>query len=355
MRSESHVESLSPEPESQFSGGSTQALWLKRVWNWIRWVLLAGVLVLAFLGPNYLGIYNLTLAFALFNYITMAQSWNLVGGYGGQFSLGHSLFVGVGAYTVAVLLLHTGLPIYLTILLSGLLASALASIAALLLMRLREAYFSIGSLGLAMAALTWMINWAYTGQTEGLNLPPTVTLDYSTLYYLALALLVLTIVCIALLVRSSFGLRLMAIRDDAGAAADLGVNSFTVKLAAFAISAFFIGIAGSLIAFNALSIEPYSMFSISWVTTMIVIVVIGSISTITGPLLGAAVFFALQQLLQDYQSLSTLLTGLLLILIIRLMPEGIWVTLRKGSRWLARDGLAQVRHTLQRRAEKREA
>ncbi len=114
-----------------------------RAWHWLRWGLLALVLLLALLGPGYLGDYNLTLAFALFNYITMAQAWNLVGGYGGQFSLGHSLFVGAGAYTVSVLLLHTGLPLYLIILLSGVLASALASIAALLLMRLREAYFSM--------------------------------------------------------------------------------------------------------------------------------------------------------------------------------------------------------------------
>jgi branched-chain amino acid transport system permease protein len=312
---------------------------LSHAWHWLRWGLLALVLLFALLGPGYLGDYNLTLAFALFNYITMAQAWNLVGGYGGQFSLGHSLFVGAGAYTVSVLLLHTGLSLYLIILLSGILASALASITALLLMRLREAYFSIGSLGLTMAALTWMINWTYTGQTEGLNLPPTATLDYTTLYYLSLALLVLTMTSVALLVRSSFGLRLMAIRDDAEAAAELGVNSFTVKLATFAISAFFIGLAGALIALNNISIEPYSMFSMNWVTTMIIITVIGGISTSTGPLIGAVVFFTLQQTLQGYQNLSTLLTGFLLILIIRLMPEGIWVTLLKMSRWLTQDVL----------------
>lgn len=318
---------------------------------WIKGGALALLLLLALLGPTYLDLYDLTLAFALFNYITLAQSWNLVGGYGGQFSLGHSLFVGVGAYAVSVLLLHTDLPLYLTILFSGCLASAIATLAALLLMRLREAYFSIGSLGLTLAALTWMINWSYTGQTSGLNLPASATLSYTTFYYLSLGLLVLTMACIALLVRSAFGLRLMAIRDDAEAAAELGVNSFPVKLATFAISAFFIGIAGAFIALNNLSIEPNSIFSMDWVTTMIIITVIGGISTSIGPLIGAVVFFTLQQSLQSYQNVSTLLTGILLILIIRLMPEGIWLTLLKGFRWLTQE-LLKVRSRAPIQAEK---
>jgi branched-chain amino acid transport system permease protein len=293
------------------------------------------LLIVAAMGPGYLSMYELTLAFTLFNYITLAQSWNLLGGYGGQFSLGHSLFVGVGSYTIAVLLLHSSIPLYLTIPLSGVVASFLAIIAALLLMRLRNVYFSIGSLGITIAGLTWMINWSYTGATSGLEIPPASTLAYSTLYYLSLGLLVLTMVSIVLLVRSSFGLRLMAIRDDEDAAAELGVHSFPVKLIAFAISAFFAGVAGALIALNALSIEPNSAFSINWVTTMIIITVIGGISTSVGPLIGAVVIFTLQQTLQGYQNLSALLTGILLILIIRLAPEGIWKTLIYGFRWLA--------------------
>ncbi len=310
---------------------------LLRNWRWLKWVLLAALVLLTLLGPSYLSVYNLTLAFALFNYMTLAQAWNLVGGYGGQFSLGHSLFVGAGAYTVAVLLLHTSLPLYLTILLSGCFAAAIAALVALLLMRLREAYFSIGSLGLTMAALTGMINWPYTGQSSGLNLPYSAALDYATLYYLSLGLLVLTIFSIVLLVRSSFGLRLMAIRDDAAAAAELGVNSFPVKLTAFAISAFFIGVVGALMALNNLTIEPNSIFSMNWVTTMIIISVIGGISTVTGPILGALVFFVLQQALQSYENLSTLLIGVVLILIIRLMPEGIWQAWLRGWRWLMQD------------------
>nr|BBH93219.1 branched-chain amino acid ABC transporter permease [Thermogemmatispora argillosa] len=315
---------------------------LQRLVPWVGWAVLGLLLVLAWLGPLYLSTFDLILAFTLFNYMTMAQSWNLLGGYGGQFSLGHSLFVGAGSYTIAVLLLHTGLPLLLDLLLSGLLAAVLATLAALLLMRLREAYFSIGSLGLAMASLTWMLNWTFTGATSGLNLPPAATLDYSTLYYLALGLLMATTLTIVLLVRSPFGLRLMAIRDDQEAAAELGVNSFPVKLVTFAISAFFVGIAGGLIALNKLEIEPDSAFSMNWVITMIIITIIGGIATSTGPLVGAVVFFTLQQVLQNSQDLSSLLTGLLLIVIIRLAPEGLWPLVLKLGRRLGEALIARL-------------
>ncbi len=337
-----------PEPLSpEIVGQPARRNWLekvpslKRSRRWITGGLLVILLILALLGPTYLSVFELTLAFTLFNYMTLAQSWNLLGGYGGQFSLGHSLFVGAGSYTVAVLLLHTGMPLYLTLLVSGGVASGLAAIAALLLMRLREVYFTIGSLGLSVAALTWMINWSYTGASSGLSLPPTAALDYTTLYYLSLALLVLTMVCIVLLVRSPFGLRLMAIRDDEEAAAELGVYSLPVKLSTFTISAFFVGVAGGLIALNNLSIEPNSAFSLNWVVTMIIMAVIGGIATLTGPLIGAVVVFTLQQALQGYQNWSTLLIGVLLIIIIRLAPGGIWRTLVNGFQRLAEISLKQ--------------
>ena len=334
--SDHQPEPTSPETVEQPAKGSwfEKVPVLKRPGRWITGGILVILLILVLLGPTYLSVFDLTLAFTLFNYMTLAQSWNLLGGYGGQFSLGHSLFVGAGSYTTAVLLLHSAIPLYLAFPLSGCVAACIATGAALVLMRLREVYFTIGSLGLAMAGLTWMINWSYTGATSGLSLPPTASLDYSTLYYLSFALLVLTMVCIVLLVRSPFGLRLMAIRDDQEAAAELGVYSFPVKLITFAVSAFFVGVAGALIALNSSSIEPNSAFSLNWVITMIIITIIGGISTSIGPLIGAVVLFTLQQALQGYQNWSTLIIGVLLILIIRLAPDGIWKALVNGFQWL---------------------
>ncbi len=301
---------------------------------WFGGGLLVLVLALLLIGPTYLSLYNLSLAFTLFDLMVLALSWNLIGGYGGQFSLGHALFVGAGSYTIAVLLLHTGIPLFLTILLSGGMAAFLAFLSALLLLRLRNAYFTVGSLGLAQAALSWMINWSYTGQTQELSLPATATLDYSTLYYLSLALLIVTIVCLVLLIRGPFGLRLMAIRDDEEAAIEHGVNSFFVKMVAFTVSAFFVGIAGALIALQNFSIEPYSAFNTNWTINMIIMTIIGGIATTTGPLVGAVIIFALQQQFQS-NSWSTLVIGVLLVGMIRLAPQGLWVLFRQGVQRLA--------------------
>jgi branched-chain amino acid transport system permease protein len=329
------------QPLRTRGGGSKRSAFIRGTYRWLGWVFVAMVLVVLIAGPSYLNLYTLSLGFTLFNYMILALSWNLIGGYGGQFSLGHAIFVGAGSYTVAVLLVHTGIPLYLAVLLSGMLAALIAALSGLLLLRLRAAYFSVGTLGIALAGLSWMINWSYTGGTQELSLPPSATLDYSTLYYASLSVLVLTIVCLVMLIHSSFGLRLMAVRDDEDAAAELGVNSFQVKMTAFIVSAFFIGLAGALNALQSVSIEPNSSFSLNWTVNMIIMAVLGGLATTIGPLIGAVVIFTLQQQLQSYGSWSTLVIGLLLIVVIRLAPEGIWRLLCQGGQRLAQMTFAQ--------------
>ena len=295
-------------------------------------VVLVGVLA----GPVYLSPYFVVLAYSLFTSITLAQAWNLVGGYGGQFSLAHGMFVGVGSYTTGVLLIHTTAPLAVAIVLSGLCAGAIAALTGLPLFRLRGHYLAVGSLGVALAAQTWMVNWSHTAASSGLTLPDRAMLDGTAQYYLAAGLLILTVLCIALVVRSRFGLRLMAIRDNEAAAAELGVEGLAVKLGAFVLSAFFVGIAGALIAVQQISIEPVSAFSITWTFTMITMAVIGGPSTLMSPVLGAIVLFALQQQFQDYESWSTLVTGVALILIVVLAPAGLWGAFHAGARRLSR-------------------
>jgi len=275
-------------------------------------------------GPSYLSLYDVVIAFTLFTYVTMAQAWNLIGGYGGQFSLGHAMFVGIGSYATALLLIHTSLPLWSTVVLSGVIASAIAALAAVPLLRLRSVYFAVGTLGVSLAALSWMINWGYSGKTAGLNLPTNVFLSFDDLYYAGASLAVFTTAAVFVLAKSAYGLRLMSVRDDEDAAAELGVDGFRVKLLAFTLSAFFVGVAGGLIAVQKLNLEPYSAFSLTFTTNMIIMTVIGGLGTIVGPLIGAFLIFELQQQLQNYQDWSTLITGLLLVAIIRIAPGGIW-------------------------------
>jgi branched-chain amino acid transport system permease protein len=288
-----------------------------------------GVLVALFTGTSYLSLGDAALAITLFNLMAMAQAWNLIGGYGGQFSLGHGLFVGVGGYATALLLMHTGVPLALSVVLAALVTAAIGALAAIPLLRLRGVYFSVGTLGVMIAAQNWVINWHWAGQTRGVILPQNGVLDFTTQYRMGAALLVGTTLIVWLAVRSRFGLRLMAVRDDESAASELGVNGFRVKLAAFTISAFLVGLCGALNAFQQLTLEPYSAFNISWAINMILACVIGGLATLAGPLIGAALIFELQQQLQGYQNLTSLIEGAVLLAVIRFAPGGIWGLLRQ--------------------------
>jgi len=230
-----------------------------------------------------------------------------------------------------LLLIHTALPLWSTVVLSGAIAAALAALVAIPLLRLRSVYFAVGTLGVSLAALSWMINWGYSGKTSGLNLPTTVFVSFDALYYAAGSLAVFTTLAVVLVVRTPYGLRLMSVRDDEEAAAELGVDGFRVKLVAFTLSAFFVGVAGALIAIQKLNLEPYSAFSLTYTTNMIIMTVIGGLGTFVGPVIGSVLIFELQQRLQNYQDWSTLITGLLLIAIIRIAPGGIWGLLRRAG------------------------
>ncbi|HEY3772856.1 MAG TPA: branched-chain amino acid ABC transporter permease [Solirubrobacteraceae bacterium] len=293
------------------------------------------LVVVLFSGPQWLSENGVTLAITLFTLMALAQAWNLIGGYGGQFSIGHGLFVGVGGYATTVVLVRTGLPVALAVLAAGVVCAALGAISAVPLLRLRGVYFSVGTIGVLLAVQAWFINWGFVGQTTGVIMPAKGTLPFVTQYYMTAGLVVVTTGVVWWLVRSRFGLRLMAVRDDEFAAAELGVNGFRVKLVALTVSACLVGLAGAMNAFQQLSLEPYSAFSISWAINMILACVIGGLATVPGPLIGAAVMFELQQLLQGSSDLPPIIEGVVLLVIIRFAPGGIW--------GLARGALTRLR------------
>jgi len=135
--------------------------------------------------------------------------------------------------------------------------------------------------------------------------------------------MVTTTAWIGLLARGRFGLRLMAIRDDEDAAAEVGVNPFQVKLAAFTISAFLAGLCGALVALQKVQIEPNSAFSLNWTVNMINMAVVGGLATLSAPVLGAVVIFGIQEALESYGSLATLISGALLVVVISIAPGGL--------------------------------
>ncbi len=296
--------------------------------GWLRWPIAALIGVGLLIFPFFADPYPISLAYTLFIYVALAQSWNLVGGYTGLVSLGQAAFFGLGAYTTALLLTRSGLPFFLAALISGVVATGFAAAISLPVFRFRGIYFAIGTLILAEALRIWMINWNLTGGAQGINLPLATAPDPLTFYYIGLALAAGATGVIALILRTKLGIGLRAIRDNEDAAQNMGVNTFRVKLYAFAISAFIAGLAGGIHAVYLGTIEPYSIFSINWTLIAVNTVIIGGIGTLFGPIIGALFSTLLSEALKDYENVHLIITGVILILVIRFLPAGIWGQLR---------------------------
>jgi branched-chain amino acid transport system permease protein len=175
-----------------------------------------------------------------------------------------------------------------------------------------------------------MENWSFSSGTQPLSLPFAQVPTENALYRMALAIAVLAMVAAWLVRRSDFGLRLMAVRDNEQAAGGLGVSAFRVKCIAFVISGTITALAGALVAAQSASVEPVSAFGLGFTVNALVMVVVGGIGTLIGPVIGVLiVFYAIQQQLQGSAELSQLLTGLLLLVIVRFAPEGVWPLARQ--------------------------
>jgi branched-chain amino acid transport system permease protein len=288
-------------------------------------VWLAAMVVLAG-GPSFLSRGQLDEAVTVFGLIAIAQAWNIVAGFGGQVSLGVGAFVGTGAYAATLLMLKRGTDLLPSMLLATVLGALVALIVSPALFRLRGPYFTVGSLGLALAIAAWMENWSYSDGTQPITVPFEQVPLPETLYRYALGIAALAMLAAWVVRRSKFGLRLMAVRDDERAASTLGVSAFRVKVTAFVLSGAITALAGALVAVQTTSIEPVSAFGLTWTINAIVMTVVGGIGTLVGPVLGVlVVFYAIQQPLQDSAEISQLVTGLLLIVAVRFAPHGLWI------------------------------
>ncbi len=300
-----------------------------------RWLLAALLLVGLIVAPKMVSLYTVYLLFTILVYTTIGQGWNLAAGYTGMVSLGHAAFLGLGAYTCAMLLIYLHLPLVVGIVAGGVVASVFSILVSPPLFRFRGIYFTIGTLVLAEALRLWMIAWSAAGGSKGLNFPQAALPDLEIFYYLALALAVLSICVVEWISRSKLGLGLRAIRDNEDVARNVGVNTYRSKLASVAASTFLTGMAGAAIGAQLGSIQPYSIFNVSWSVSMVNMVIIGGMGTLVGPIVGAVFVVVLATLLADYYAIQVIITGVILILVIRFAPLGIWGSARRLP-WVSR-------------------
>lgn len=294
--------------------------------------LLAVVVALLLAGTGSLSRYQLDVGFTLLTYLVLAQAWNILGGFGGQVTLAVSGFVGAGMYTTTLLLTKTGAGLGVAILAAGAVAALGAVVFSVPLFRLRAAYFSVGTLALTLTAQAAVVNWSYAGATQGISVPFDVVPTQTSLFQMAVALATVSLLAGWWIRRGTFGLRLMAVRDNEDAAGTLGVAAFRIKLVAFVLTSVLTGLAGALLALRQVSIEPGAAFGLGWTINAIVMAVVGGVGTLVGPLVGVlVVYYGIQTQLESHPELSSILTGLLLVVIVRFAPEGLWGIVVRGA------------------------
>jgi branched-chain amino acid transport system permease protein len=252
---------------------------------------------------------------------TLAQSWNIIGGYTGYPSFGNSVFYGLGGYGVAIAMVQFQLPFELGLAIGVALAVSFAFLLGLPVLRLRGHYFAIATLGLAEVMTAIVSNLEIAGRNVGLVLP---LLKGDTLFFeLALALLVLTTLTVAWISRSRFGFGLIAIRENEGAAAVMGVNTILYKILAFALCSVFAAIAGGIHAYWITYLDPGSAFDVTLNVKMIIMAVFGGPGTILGPVLGAFALSAISEILASkITSLASIFFGFVIVASIVFMPRG---------------------------------
>ncbi len=269
----------------------------------------------------------------LLTLIAMAQMWNLLAGYAGLVSVGQQAYIGIGAYTLWVFSEKVGVNPFVCVVIAGVVAALFAIPTASLAFRLRGGYFAVGTWVIAEVyrLLVTQISWLGGGSGVGVNQAGQVARHTREMvvFWLALGVAVGSVALVYLLLRSRRGLALVAIRDDETGARGLGVNVLRSKFWVYIIVAFGTGMTGAVIYLNLLRILPEAAFGLNYSALMIFAVVIGGLGTIEGPILGAVIFFALQQLLADYGTWYLILIGALAAGVVVFAQRGLWGTIAR--------------------------
>lgn len=286
-------------------------------------VIVAALVVIGFVGSNNIR----RILIKTFLYCAMAVMWNLMSGYTGMTSLGQQAFIGVAGYSMAVMTTTYLASYWIGLLVGGAIGAVLALVLSVILFRMRGMYFAVATWVIAEALKTFFLSWKYVNQGGGMSV--TGRPDREIIYLVALGICVLAIVVVYVLLNSKIGLGLTAMRDDADAASSVGVNIFKSKLLCFVIAGLFTALAGGWYFLNNVSIYPASGYGNSWTVAVVFIVIIGGIGTMAGPIVGSIIYVALAEVLAKFPGWSNIILGLIAILVILFLPDGILGTLQK--------------------------
>jgi branched-chain amino acid transport system permease protein len=278
------------------------------------------ILTVLFGLPRYASMYTIILLTAILMYIVITVSWVIFSGPTGYISLASAAFFGIGIYTSA--LLGRSLPLPVVIGIAGLASLMMALLVGAVTLRLRGIYFAVFTFGLVELIKRLLLWWEMTiTRTRGRFV---IIVDNTTIYYVMLTICVAALLTAYLIRHSRFGLALQSIGEDEEAAAHTGVNVTALKVATFSISAVFIGAAGAIMATRWTYIDPYIAFNPLISFMPVLMAIFGGMGQFYGPVLGAAVFAYLEEvLITRFPYHYMLLFGTILIVAIVYLPNGL--------------------------------
>ena len=289
---------------------------------WSIAVIIIVLLVLPSVIPRF---YTYLLA-VIFVTALLAMSLNMVVGHGGLFQFHHGAFYGVGAYTFALIITKTSLPAWVGFVAGPVCAAFTGMIIGMFCVRLTRLYF--GMLQISLGSLLWAIAFRWyslTGGDDGIHgiVMPSFISSLNNAYYFILILTIISLIIMYLIFKSPFGTTLQAIRDNPERCEAIGINVRRHQLIAIIIATFFAGIAGVLFVVVEGSVFPDLLF---WVFSLEIFIMclLGGWFTFAGPIIGAAVVISLRTFAGIYTEYWTLILGVMLILLIFFLPEGLW-------------------------------
>jgi branched-chain amino acid transport system permease protein len=268
--------------------------------------------------------------YVILQFIVLATAWNVLGGYAGYVNFGTSAFFGLGVYTAVFLFKATGAPLFVQIVAATGVGALLGFLVGLLTLRMRGIFFSIATIALTIIIETFIINWKFVGGATGTPLirPPVMPPfdSYVKMLFVNGAVMVVIAVALARFIQSSWiGRGLQALRDDEVAAEATGVPTLKLKLTACVISGALMCAAGAPNAMYLSFAEPASAFNLNYSVSALAMALIGGTAHWVGPILGAVLLSATQQLLTVTISseVNVLVLGLMLILFVVGAPDGL--------------------------------
>ena len=305
---------------------------------WFPLALLAALLALPAL--QFVGNYNYVIHLILYTacYVVMAAGWNILGGFAGYVSLGHNVFFAIGGYVAGMILARYGISTIAMAPLAGLIAGIAGYLIGLITLRVRGPSFIISSLALVMIFRILFENWHFIGGAAGVALPANeISVKWTKLpYYYAFVVMAAFAVWVTYRIKhSKFGLGLRAISKDEIKAESAGIDTRFYKVLAFAISAFFVGMAGAVWGEYLTYIRPNIFLVILVSVNMVLMCIIGGKGTIAGPVVGAVLIIAFNEVFVatlGASEINVLATGLIMMLTLIFFPLGVVGTLAKHNR-----------------------